>query len=87
MTTAKLVMVEWLDAHSEDEHSSLEDMTRGRPFRFLSVGWAVKDDAEGIGLLANWTDHQEDPGGFGYLFVPRGVVLRVRPLKKPPGRP
>jgi hypothetical protein len=72
----KLVAVTWNDAHqSGAEPFDVDEFHK--PWVYTSVGWLVKNDAAGVTVAACKGDDEFDRA----LFVPRGMVVKVRRLK------
>lgn len=74
-----LVVVTWNDAHADAEfHDKKSVTTEHVPRRVQSVGMLAARDKKGITLVRDY----DDSGGFdGRIFIPKGMVVKVRKLK------
>lgn len=73
LTKRPIVAVLWNDAWCERAEASLEDQIKAhKPYPFLTVGYLIKSDAEGVSMA-------QEVGGdaaFRYrTFIPRGMIL------------
>jgi hypothetical protein len=74
-----LVVVTWNDAHADAEFHDKASLAKEHvPRRVQSVGILVTRDKKGITLARDFDDAGEYDGR---IFIPRGMVVKVRKLK------
>lgn len=78
----KLVLVEWVDSHSDDEWKRLRDIKKtSTPTAVRSVGWLIHDGKDGKTILPHVTgEGEDDDQGFGYVFIPAKVIVKTKVL-------
>ena len=77
-----VVIVEWLDAVDWESPIALAEVgTRHRPEKVLSIGWLLKDDADGVTIGCEYYDEMFRRTE----FIPRVNIKAVTPyhLAKP----
>ena len=85
-----LVIVEWLDAWTNELGVTVEDVGAShKPMRVRTIGWLLKDDDIGVSLA---NEHFDDNSYRGRTFILRPMIVSVLPfaLTKPrqrKGRP
>jgi hypothetical protein len=81
MKLGQLVMVEWLDATTQNGWSPAED--RREPERCLTVGWLLRDDEIAISIAASlgFDDDGEINGVNAVTTIPHGMVHRIKKVK------
>ena len=80
-TNLELVILTWLDAHTDTSEFSLTELDeKHKAWQIETVGWLLRDNQEGVSL-ANEKTSPETYRGF--TFVPKGMVLSVKPYKSP----
>ena len=79
---SSLVIVEWIDAHTDDGWDHFSEFAKHGPYTVYSVGWVIRDDNQGIWLTHGWSKDptKEEPDGLNATFIPRGMVQSVRQL-------
>lgn len=84
-----LVLVEWLDAWTETEPTSIETVGMShKPERVVTLGWVLLDNEAGIQLSTELFD-----GNYrGRTFIPKAMVVSVTPYhltrtRKPKSQP
>lgn len=82
----KLVLVEWLDAHSGRGWQTAEQLDRAaEPLRCLSVGWLLRATADCLVIvphISGAADKGQMLTGCGDLTIPRATITKVRTLKR-----
>ncbi len=76
----ELVRVIWKDAHGSAANVvyELEEIPH-EPIEVVSYGVLLKDDEVGVSIASEKCD---DSCYRGYSFIPRGMLVRVEPIKK-----
>ena len=82
MTDRKLVLVEWIDACSEEGNweclSCLEDEDLGYT-TCQTVGWLLKEDEKTVAIVSSITEH--DSGCF-IMRIPSVNVVSMKELRR-----
>ena len=74
---AELVIVRWNDAHAGGHEQYDMASVPHSPMVIQTVGWLLRDDAAGVSVASETVE-----GGYrSYTFVPRGMVIEVKPIK------
>lgn len=77
----ELVCVRWLDAHGSAANVTYSiDEIPHTPIEVISYGILLKEDDIGISIASERCDAD---CWRGYSFVPRGMLVRMEPVKKP----
>lgn len=72
----KIVEVTWRDAHADNEVQKPEDVDEAhKPHMVRSVGYLYLNDKIGVTLVR---DIDEDGALDGRLFIPRGMIEKIR---------
>lgn len=82
LSTARLVLVDWVDAHTKDGWHAIQEFIGEDVVTVRTVGWAIRDDNIGL-WLAHGFSHDTDSdetSGLNLTFIPRGMVLKVQEL-------
>ncbi len=77
MTKLPLVVVEWDDAWQTETPAALNGPMVHAPERVTTIGWVLRDDAEGIQLANEFYDDTYR----GRTFIMRSMVRKVTPYK------
>lgn len=76
-------LVRWMDAHSPaatDAYSATDIDSLHRPYPIITMGWILRDDADGVTIGGEWVGGQE----FRNLtIVQRVLVVETVRLKLP----
>jgi hypothetical protein len=73
--TLPLVIVEWLDAWTNELGVTVEDVGAShKPMRVQTIGWLLKDDEVGVSLAS---EHFDDGSYRDRTFIFRPMVVRV----------
>lgn len=76
----ELVKVIWLDAHgSATSTFELEEIPHA-PIEVVSYGILLKEDDVGVSIASEKCD---DSCYRGHSFIPKGMLVRVEPIKTP----
>jgi hypothetical protein len=80
-----LVVVEWLDAWASGKYGTFPELAENHgPLRMLTVGWVVRQDADGITLCSERAMCRDKDGpislGRDSVFIPAGMLQSVTPL-------
>lgn len=85
MKAPPLVEVTWNDAWSSDTSWHDDDVERTHePHRTHSVGYLLKRSRKGVTICRDYDDDNTDDEGRRYdgaLFIPAGMVVKVRRLR------
>lgn len=82
MKKPPLVEVKWNDAWSSDESWKDSDVERThRPHETFSVGYLLKRSKRGVSICRDYDEDEGEPRYDGALFVPAGMVVKVRRLR------
>ena len=75
----KLVLIEWLDAVSEDKPGwkPRKKIRRQKPARIRSVGWIERKTKRFLTIVSSRDKRDCD----GDVTIPRGMILKMRTLK------
>ncbi len=75
----KLVYIEWLDAHSTESWTDLEELRREcKPHMIKSVGWLIHE-ANGHKVIASHISESEC--GSGNMTIPNSQIKKLKILK------
>lgn len=81
MVIGDLVKVTWLDAHGSAANVAYEiDEIPHAAIKVVTYGILLKDDAIGVSIANEVCDTSVFRG---YSFVPRVLVVKMEPVKKP----
>jgi hypothetical protein len=75
--TKALVVVKWSDAHGNTLSAFSEHEIPHAAVEVQSVGWLLRDDEKGVSIAAEYCG---DATWRGVSFVPRGMILDVKPV-------
>lgn len=78
---AKVVIVEWLDAHTTNNEEIEEDDVAEKlhvPFKFSACGYLIRSDKAGVSLCTEIGDCDGVEVYRGAHFIPRGMIRRVK---------
>ncbi len=78
----RIVRVEWADAFSTDEWTTIEDIG-DEHHRCVSIGWLVKETKAQISVAGTIS---EDKQACCIIHIPRGWISRIVSLEEPRGR-
>lgn len=82
----KLVLVDWLDAHSGRGWQTVEQLERAaEPLRCQSVGWLLKNTKECAVIVPHISgagDKRQMLTGCGDLTIPQVAITKITTLKR-----
>ena len=71
----KLILIKWIDAHSIDEWTSLQELREHcAPLEIRSVGWLVSEKNEHFLIVPHITNN-DDPKGSGSITIPKSQII------------
>jgi len=73
----RLLYVEWVDSHYRPGWTT--DDASSEPLKCVSVGWLIKEDAEGMTLSSNLSV-EENKQRCGDITIPTRAILRTKRL-------
>lgn len=72
----QLVLVEWLDANTDNDAVTLDNVNAyHKAWTVHTLGWCMREDEEGITLV---TEYYDDAFR-GRTFIPRAMIKSVTP--------
>ena len=77
------VLVTWGDAHGGDTGWMEPEDIKHEPEPVETIGLLWKHDNVGISLIMSKTSDDEVGG---YMFIPAGMVMSIKPLQKEDGK-
>lgn len=80
---SKLILIDWIDAHTQDGWEDINEFTHDKhTVTVRTVGWAIRDDATGVWLTHGFSvDSDGKTHGLNCTFIPRGMILKTQELK------
>lgn len=79
MNEKKLVAVTWNDAHGSATSAYAEHEIPHAPIVIVTYGLLLRDDEAGVTIANEVCD---DSTYRGVTFVPRGMIVKVTPVKR-----
>ncbi len=77
----KLVLVKWIDAHSYDQWTELEELRdASKPTEITSVGWLISEN-EHFKMIAPHISSSHNASGT--MGIPNTAIVKIVELKEP----
>lgn len=78
----RLVLIEWVDAHSTDAWKDLEQIDTS-PWRVQTIGWLIEDDGKQRTVVMNLSTKGEESKpsvGCMSMTIPTACITRMRTI-------
>lgn len=75
----EMVLVEWIDAESEDAWTNVEDVDHSIT-PIMSVGWLVYKDEESLSVALNHDVKNDSVSCM--MKIPMGMIVSIKKLKE-----